>query len=48
MIAVIFGNDYNVIAIGKLGENLWIDVTGGFVAKAFGDLNIVITSLKVY
>ena len=48
MIAVIFDNDGNVLAIGSLGEDLWIDVTDKFVKKTFEELNIVITSLKVY
>jgi hypothetical protein len=47
-IAVIFENDCNVIAIGSLGEDLWIDVTDKFVKKTFEELNIVITSLRVY
>lgn len=48
MVAVLFGNDNSVIAIGKLGEDLWVDATDNFVNKTFGELNIVITSLKVH
>lgn len=47
-VAVIFGNDDNVLAIGSLGENSWIDVTDKFVKKTFDELNIVVTSLIVY
>ena len=47
-IAVIFKNDGSVIAIGSLGEDLWIDVTDRFVKKIFEELNIVFTSLKVF
>lgn len=47
-VAVIFEDDGTVIAIGNLGEDVWIDVTDHFVKKPFKDLNIVITSLKVY
>ncbi len=47
-VAVIFGKDGDVIAIGSLGEDSWIDVTDKFTKKSFEDLNIVITSLRVY
>lgn len=47
-VAVIFKNDGNIIAIGSLGADLWIDVTDKYVKKTFEELNIVITSLKVY
>ncbi len=45
---MIFEDDGTVIAIGNLGEDVWIDVTDHFVKKPFKDLNIVITSLIVY
>ena len=49
-VAVIFNDNGYVIAIGSLcsDEGLWIDVTDCFVKKPFKDLNIVVTSLKVY
>jgi len=47
-IAVIFKDDGSIIAIGSLGKDLWIDVTDNFVKKTFKELNIVVTSLKVY
>ena len=47
-VAVIFGDDGVVLAIGKPGEDAWIDVTDLFVKKTFAELNIVITSLKVF
>ena len=47
-VAVIFGNDGNIIAIGNFGEDLWIDATDKLVKKTFKELNIVVTSLKVY
>jgi len=47
-VAVIFNNDGNVIAIGSIGKDLWIDVTDKFAKKTFKELNIVITSLRVY
>ncbi len=47
-VAVIFGDDGYVLAIGNIGEDLWIDTTDKFVKKTFKELNIIITSLKVY
>ena len=47
-VAVIFGDDGRVVAIGNTGEDAWIDTTDKFVKKTFAELNIVITSLKVY
>jgi len=47
-VAVLFGDDGKIIAIGNIGEDAWIDVTDGFVKKTFENLNITITSLKVY
>lgn len=47
-VAVIFGDDGRVQAIGKPGEDAWIDVTDTFAKKTFAELNIVITSLKVF
>lgn len=47
-VAIIFGDDGNVLAIGKIGEDAWIDTTDKFVKKTFAQLNINIKSLKVY
>lgn len=47
-VAVIFGDDGCVLAIGSMGEDAWIDTTDKFVKKTFAELNIVIKSLKVY
>ena len=47
-VAVIFGDDGRVLAIGNTGSDAWIDTTDKFVKKTFSELNIVITSLKVY
>lgn len=47
-VAVIFENDGRVRAIGCIGKDLWIDTCDGFVKKTFEELNIIITSLKVY
>ena len=47
-VAVIFGDDGRVLAIGNTGEDSWIDATDKFAKKTFAELNIVITSLKVY
>jgi len=47
-VAVIFADDGHVLAIGNTGKDLWIDTTDKFACKTFAELNIVITSLKVY
>ena len=47
-VAVIFEKDGRVLAIGNLGEDAWIDTTDKYVKKTFAELNLVITSLKVY
>lgn len=47
-VSVIFGDDGHVLAIGNSGEDVWIDTTDKFVKKTFAELNIIITSLKVY
>ena len=48
MVSVIFGDDGHILAIGNIGEDVWIDTTDKFIKKTFAELNIVITSLKVY
>jgi len=47
-VAVIFKDNGQILAIGNTGEDAWIDTTDKFVKKTFAELNIVITSLKVY
>lgn len=47
-VAIIFGENGIVKAIGRLGADLWIDTNDKFVKKTFAELNIVITSLEVY
>ena len=47
-VAILYGPDRYVRAIGRLGQDLWIDVEDKFIKKTFKELNIVITSLKVY
>lgn len=47
-VAVIFGNDGYILAIGKPGKDVWIDTNDKFKVKNFKQLNVVITSLKVY
>lgn len=47
-VAVIFDKNSHVVAIGNIGEDTWIDVTDEFSKKTFAELNITITSLKVY
>ena len=47
-VAVIFGNDGCARAIGRLGKDLWIDVTDNFSIKTFKQLNVSITSLTVH
>ena len=47
-VSILFGDDGRVLAIGNSGEDVWIDTSDKFAKKTFADLNIVITSLKVY
>lgn len=47
-VAIIFKNSGKVIAIGKLGLNLWIDVRNNFALKTFKELKINIRSLRLY
>ncbi len=47
-VAIIFDKDGAVLAIGHTSDDVWIDVRDNFVKKAFKDLNIVVTALKVY
>lgn len=47
-VAILFGANGSVRAIGRAGQDSWIDVTDKFVKKTFKELNIVITSLKVH
>ena len=47
-VAVIFGEDFHVMAIGCIGEDMWIDTRDKFTKKTFAELNVVITSFCVY
>lgn len=47
-VAVIFGDNGRVLAIGNTGTDEWIDTTDKFIKKTFAELNIIITSLEVY
>ena len=47
-VAIICDKYFQIVAIGNTGEDVWIDVTDQFKAKSFAELNIEITSLKVY
>ena len=47
-VAVIFDEEGNILALGKMKEDVWLDVTDDFKKKSFAELNIDITSLKVY
>lgn len=47
-VAVIFDDGGSVIAIGRTKEDVWIDINDKFAKKTFKDLNVIITSLKVY
>jgi len=47
-VAVIFKENGHVRAIGRIGQDLWVDVDDKFVKKTFEELDIIITSLKVH
>ncbi len=48
-VAVLFSREHcEIIAIGSLGCDLWIDVQHQFALKKFEELNIVITGLTIY
>lgn len=49
-VAILFDEAYgNIIAIGCLGKDAWVEVKNHhFTKKDFDTLNIVISSLKVY
>lgn len=47
-VAVIFDEEGKILALSKMKEDVWLDVTDGFKKKSFAELNIDITSLKVY
>ena len=46
-VLVIFG-DYELVAIGKKREDLWLDINDQFTLKGFDDFNIIPKSLEVY
>ena len=47
-VAIIFNEEGNILALGKMEEDVWLDVTQDFKKKSFAELNIDITSLKIY
>ena len=47
-VAVIFRNDGFVVAIGKLGQNVWIDCLDNFCPKPFRGLYHRVSGLSVY
>lgn len=47
-VAIIYGNDNQIIAIGCIGKDVWIDPNDNFSKKTFKDLDVIITSLTVY
>lgn len=38
----------NIMAIGRIGADKWVDVKDKFVCRTFKDMNVVITSLKIH
>ncbi len=46
-ISIMFKQDGNIIAIGAIGKDCWIDLRDNFTTKTFSELNIVITSLYI-
>lgn len=46
-VAILFDDIGEIIAIGRVAKDVWIDVRDNFTKKTFAQLNIVITSLKV-
>ena len=47
-VAVLYGANGRVRAIGCIGQDSWIDAEDKFVKKTFEELDIIITSLKVH
>ena len=45
---ICFESDGSVIAIGKRGVDLWIDVNDNFTCKTFKELKLHFTSMKLY
>ena len=41
-------NKFNIMAIGRIGADKWVDVKDKFVCKTFKDLNIIIAALKIH
>lgn len=46
-IAVLYGENKSVFAIGRLRKDIWIDVDDNFSVKTFSKLNVCITSLQI-
>ena len=47
-VIVLYNDDGKILAIGAIGTDAWIDTNDNYKIKSFKDLNIIITSLKVY
>ena len=47
-VAVIFRDDGVVVAIGNLGQNVWIDCFDNFCPKPFGGLHLKVNGLIVH
>ncbi|MBO5141679.1 MAG: hypothetical protein J6C46_01545 [Clostridia bacterium] len=47
-VAIIFNDEGNILALGKMEEDVWLDVNDDFKKKSFVELNVDITSLKIF
>lgn len=47
-IVILFSNNGTVIAIGRVGQDIWIDINDKFRKKTFKELNIKVSTLKVF
>ena len=47
-VAIIFEDDGHILAIGSTKKDAWIDTTDNYAKKSFTELNMVITSLRIY
>lgn len=47
-VAVMHDRNGNIMAIGRIGADKWVDVKDKFVCRTFKDMNVVITSLKIH
>lgn len=47
-VVILFSNNGTVIAIGRVGQDIWIDINDKFRKKTFKELNIKVSTLKVF